>query len=222
MLDFLLASENIPFTTALTVMVMISVLEILGAMMGTGFSSVLDRLIPHFEFDYDLDSPYPSTLGPIGKVLSWLSFRRVPILVLLIIFLLVFGFTGLLIQDCVQSFFGFLLPGFVASVLAIVATFPLMRGITVILSKIIPQDETSAISRDSFIGKTAEITLGTARKGYPTQAKIKDRFGKIHYLMLEPDEPEEIFNKGNIVLLVKHDGVRFFAIKPENQELIRN
>lgn len=222
MFEFVLAPENVPFTTALTVMVMISILEGLGAMMGTGFSSILDRLIPHAEFDYDLDQPYSSNLGPIGKALSWFSFRRVPILVLLIIFLLVFGFTGLFIQDCAQMFFGFLLSAFVASTLAIVATFPLMRGITAILAKIIPQDETSAISRDSFIGRTAEITLGTAKKGYPTQAKTKDRFGKVHYLMLEPDEPEEIFNKGNIVLLVKHDGVRFFAIKPENQELIRN
>lgn len=222
MLEFVLAPQNFPFTTALTAMLIIAAIEGVGAMMGAGLSSILDQLIPNADIDLGVDGPDLDAPGPIGKVLSWFCVKRVPVLVLLVVFLLLFGIVGLLIQDCMQTLFGFLLPALVAAVLALVATLPMVRGTATILAKIIPQDETSAISRDSLIGRCAEITLGAARQGYPTQAKTKDRFGKVHYLMLEPDEPEEIFNKGDVVLLVKHDGVRFFAIRPDNQELMNS
>lgn len=219
MFEFILAPENFPFATSLAVMLLIAALEGVAALFGLGFSWVFDRISPGVDGDFDIDGADFDSHGPVGKVLSWLTLRRVPVLVLLIIFLLLFGFTGLLVQDCAQALFGFLLPASGASALTFVITLPLVRGTTSILSKIIPQDETTAISLDSLIGKTAEITLGLAKRGYPSQAKARDRFGKVHYFMIEPDEQEDIFYKGEIVLLVKHDGVRFFAIRPNNRHL---
>lgn len=217
----MLVPQNFPFMIALTVLLFIAIVEGVGAIMGAGLSSILDQFSPNSDIDLGIDGTSLDTPGPIGKVFSWFCVKRVPVLILLIVFLFLFGIVGLLIQDCIQTLFGFLLPAFIASVLTFIVILPLVRVTTTILSKIIPKDETAAVSRDSLIGRTAEVTLGEAKQGYPTQAKVKDRFGKMHYLMVEPDEPEEFFNKGDVVLLVKHDGVRFFAIQPNNQGLRR-
>jgi Inner membrane protein YqiJ, N-terminal/Inner membrane protein YqiJ, OB-fold len=222
MIEFLLAPQNFVFTTALVVMVMIAVLEGVGAMMGAGLSAVLDQLIPNVEIDLDMEGPDLDSPGPFGRFLSWISVRRVPVLVLFILFLLFFGLIGLFVQDFTQSLFGFLLPGILASLITLMLTVPLVKGTTLLLAKILPRDETSAISRGSLIGRTAQITLGEAKQGYPSQAKVKDRFGKIHYLMVEPDESGIIFNNGDVVLLVKYDGVCFYAIRPQSEELIKN
>lgn len=221
MFEFLLAPQNYPFSIALVVMLMIAALEGVGAMLGAGISALLDQLIPNVDVDVDIEGPDLDTPGPFGRFLSWVSVRRVPVLVVFLIFLLFFGIVGLLVQDLALSMLGFLLPGLFASGIALFFTIPLVKGTTKIFAKVIPRDETSAISRESLIGRTATITLGESRQGYPTQGKVKDRFGKTHYLMIEPDEADSIFQKGDVVLLVKFDGVRFFAIQPESVELLK-
>lgn len=219
MLEFLSAPQNFPFTIALTVMLLISILEGIGAMFGAGISNVFNQLFPESDLDFDIEGPDLDSPGAMGKALSWLHIGRVPILVLLILFLITFGISGLIIQDFSITMFGYLLPALVASLAAFVVTVPVVKTLGSLLSRIIPKEESSAVSRKTFIGRVATLTLGSTKKGYPTRAKVKDRYGKVHYLMVEPDEEGDTFHQGEQVLLVKEDGVKFFAIKITSKEM---
>ena len=52
---FLLADQNLPFTVALAVMLLIAALEGVGLVLGWQLSTTLESLLP--DFNVDLDSP---------------------------------------------------------------------------------------------------------------------------------------------------------------------
>ena len=212
MFEFIIAPENTPFAVALLILMIIAILEGVGALFGAGILSIFNGVIPDSDVDVDLNSP-----GVFGRALLWLRVGQVPILVLIIVFLLGFGISGLILQNFLLMIFGLMLPASVASILAFVISLPIVRVLGSGLNKIIPKDETSAVSKDTFIGRVATITLGESRNGSPAEGKVKDSFGKYHYIMIEPDIAGDIFSQGSEVLLVRQDGSKFYAIKNENQ-----
>ncbi|MCF6235480.1 MAG: YqiJ family protein [Gammaproteobacteria bacterium] len=80
-------------------------------------------------------------------------------------------------------------------------------------------DETDAVSEETFIGRVAKITLGKAEISSPAQAKLKDEHGQIHYIMVEPDMQNEIFETGRLVILVSRVGAIFKAIPNDKSVL---
>jgi hypothetical protein len=88
------------------------------------------------------------------------------------------------------------------------------RWSTGVLARILPKDESDAVSQASLIGLTARVTLGEARAGSPAQAVTRDHHGQSHYFLLEPDSSDEAFALGEEALLVRFDGLRFYGIRP--------
>jgi hypothetical protein len=74
------------------------------------------------------------------------------------------------------------------------------------------QEESDAVSRDTFIGKVAVVVRGEARKGFPAEAKLRDLTGATHYVLVEPDEENAVLSAGSEVLLVEQAGAVFRAI----------
>ncbi len=145
---------------------------------------------------------------------------KVPVLILLVAFLTVFGLAGLVVQSIVHNITGVLLPGYLASVPAFFVAIPSIRIIGTGLSRLIPKDETTAVKSDSFVGRVATITIGTARLGIPAEAKLKDTHGQTHYVMVEPDNDEVTFPAGTQVLLVLKNGASFRAILNTSSALV--
>ena len=56
------------------------------------------------------------------------------------------------------------------------------------------------------------ITQGTAARGKPAEAKIKDRHGNIHYVRVEPLDDDAVFPKGSDVRLIRKRGNKFYVI----------
>ena len=219
MTDFILAQENLPFTISLGLMVGIGLLEGVTTLLGFGASSFIESLMPDFDIDLDLDADADISHGgdigsasALSKLLSWFNIGRVPILVLFILFLLGFGMIGLAIQSVVYNATGRLFPGVLPSLMAFGGATVFVKFSGMALGKIIPKDETEAVSEDSFVGRVATMTLGTATRGQPAQAKLQDSYGQTHYIMLEPDSDEGIFETGTDVLVVRHAGAVFYAI----------
>ena len=245
-MEFIFAPQNLPFSVALAVMLAIALLEGVLTLLGMGFSGLLDSLLPDAEVDFDLDvdldvdlgteipvgsidpglSVDPSGAGEIGsasalsRLLGWLSVGRVPVLVLLVIFLTAFGLSGLVLQGFLHDITGFLLPAWLAWVPALVLALPTTRVLGRGIGRLIPKEETSAVSRDSFVGRIAVITLGVAEKGKPAQARLRDGNGALHYVMVEPDQAGEAFAAGSQVLLVSFGGVTFRAIANSSAALV--
>lgn len=212
MIEFILESRNMPFTIALTIMLMMAVLEGATTMIGMGFSNMVETFMPDFDLDADLDSPDGTSPGVLTKTFGWLRIGQVPFLIILVAFLTIFGLTGLILQSVILELTGVLLPALAASGAALAVSLPMVRMVTGIIARIMPKDETEAVSEKSFIGRVAVITLGRAEKGKPAQAKLRDKFGTTHYIMVEPDLEDESFQQGDPVLIVRQTGAGFTGI----------
>ncbi len=236
MLEFLASDGNLPFLGALALMGGIALLEGVGAVLGFGFSRLADSLVPDslsgvdgaldvdadVDIDADLDGPDADLdvgQGVLTSVLGWFCVGKVPILILLICFLTAFGLAGLVLQGFVHELFGFVLPGTIAVLPALFVAVPAVRLCGRTFAKYVPKVETSAVSANSFIGLVATIIRGEARQGQPAEAKLEDRFGMTHYLLVEPDIEDEHFGAGDQVLVVRRIGGRFAAIRNPHEAL---
>lgn len=238
MIELLTAEPNLPFAVALGVMAALAVIEGLGLILGASPSNLLDSVLPDIDLDgpdLDLDLDVDADLdldvdadvdgdlgsghsGPV-ELLAWLQIGKVPFLVWLATFLTTFGLFGLLIQTLAHSFWGNWLPALVASPVAFLGTLPVARGVVALLARVLPGDETSAVSEETFLGRVAVVTLGMASRGTPAQAKLRDEHGKSHYVLVEPTEEYETFISGTPVLLVQKHGAVFSAIRNPSEDL---
>lgn len=219
MIGLILASENMAFSIALALMLMIAVLEGVAALFGAGVSSALDSLLPDSDISPHTEVGQIDADTALSRFLGWLRIGEVPLLMLLVVFLLSFGLLGLLLQGAVQNTLGFLVPAWLAVPTVFMLSVPLVRLGGGVLQAIMPRDETSAVSEDSLLGRIAVITLGNARTGYPAEAKVRDQHGYSHYIQLEPDGPDDEFVQGDEVLLLSRQGSVYKAIFNPNPHL---
>jgi hypothetical protein len=211
MFAYFTADHNLPFSIALTVMVFIALLEGVGILFGLGLSSLLETILPNFDVDLNVDFP-DSDAPALSRFLGWLRIGQVPALIILIVLLTCFGLSGLFLQSFAQNTFGAMLPTWFASAAAFAVSLPAVRLVGGVLARILPKDETSAVSEQSFIGRVGTITLGTARHNSPAEAKLVDEYGQTHYIMVAPDLPEDEFKQGDQVLIVHQAGSLFHVI----------
>jgi hypothetical protein len=209
MLSFLMEPANLPFSGALAVMISFVLLEVLSLSLGAGISELIDSLFPDVDVDLELPDSSPSAFS---QFLSWLRVGKVPLLMLLLVTLTAFGLSGLFLQALIQKMTGNLLPPFIALIPAGFCALPFTRVIGGLLHTYMPKDETSAVSEDSLIGRTAVILAGTARQGKPVQAKVQDEHQYTHYIMVEPEHAEEQLRAGQSVILSVKKGALFQAI----------
>jgi len=243
MIAYLSAPATAPFSVALGVMVLIALLEGVGLLFGLAISGMVDAMLPDFDApEVDFDSGAPGIdldMAPVAdgdivprdsletgpgmfmQMLGWLCFGRVPVLVLLVIFLTSFGLSGIALQSSVHGVFGFYLPAILAVIPALAVAFPSMRYFGLGLARIMPKEESEAVSQDQFIGKIATITQGVCKRGLPAEAKLRDRHGQSHYVRAEPDRDTDEFGAGSEVLIVRRAGSLFRVIANEHPALSR-
>jgi hypothetical protein len=200
----LLATETWPFTAATLLMLLIAIVEGMAMVVGANLSETLQHALP---------DPWDDVHGPFDKLLGWLYVGRVPLLVLLVLFLAGFALTGFGLNMLVHRFFGTWVPTIVSVPVAFFATLPIVRILGAGLARLIPQDQTFAVSFDSLVGRIGTIINGTARAGYPAQAKVPNEHGQAIYVMVEPEAEGMTFQSGERVLLTKQiSGSRFAAV----------
>jgi len=237
MIEQFFAPENSPFAIALMIMVLLGFIEGIGMVIGLGVSDLIDSLLPDFDLDADIDADLDAAsdgvlgghgveighvdqIGPFTRMLSWLRVGRVPILILVVILLLAIGLGGLILQTIASSVFGGPLPTLIAVIPAGMLGLASMNVLGGLAEKILPRDETSAVSHDSFVGRVATITLGTAKTGSTAEARLRDQYQQAHYVMVEPDIEGEELHQGEEVLIVRREGTTFRAISNPNAALV--
>lgn len=206
--DFL-ASELWPFVLATGLMIALAAAEAAALLIGFTAMPWHDGAMA--------DPPD----GFFGDALGWLHFGKVPLLVILIMFLTTFAVAGFITQFVARGVIGAFVPWPPAAALALVAAVFGVRFGGGAIGRIIPRDETSAVSDASLVGRVGTIVIGTARAGKPAQARVRDERGASHYVMVEPEEADQVFDAGTSVLLVRHvSGRRFQAIHNPKPELL--
>lgn len=195
------ASQNLPFGIGFALIVGIALFEGLGMLISMSPSNFLDDLLPEIDGDSGLD-----------RVLGWLHVGKVPALVLLLLFLSGYTVFGYSLQVVANGLFGGYLPAWLAGLLAIPAGMATVRGLGSLIAHIIPRDETSVVSEQALVGRVGVIVSGGARRGLAAQARVKDSHGRSHYLMVEPDIDDEVFDEGAQVLIVRKAGAFYRCI----------
>jgi hypothetical protein len=198
----LLAASNLPFVIALGALALIALVQV------TGLGDVLEG---------EVDAGGGLELGGFGDALTaLLGLGRVPLLIWLASLLLVFGGIGLIGQAWIADLFGAPLSAGWAMLAAGAAALPLNSLAMRPLAAVMPRDETTAIALDELVRRDAEIQIGTARAGSPARARVIDRTGQAHFVMVEPHDAAAQLNAGDTVLLVRREGETFYAIQYES------
>lgn len=192
-----------PYLLAIGLMLAFALLEILGA----GLLSLADGWFGSLDLDNDFHLGF--------WFFDWLNLGKVPLLVLLVLFLSTFGLTGLALQSFANNTLGF---SDARWVVCIVSGFLALEAVHLLgagIAKLMPQSETSAVSVDSFIGKTATVVMGEGTPGTPAKATVTDDFDKEHSIMVEPIDAQEIFKPSDRVVLVEKYSYIFKCLRME-------
>ncbi|XOB62971.1 YqiJ family protein [Campylobacterota bacterium DY0563] len=214
--EFIFNHDNVVFSSAIFLMLLIAIFEGILVIIGAGLSDILDSFIPDFDTDINLET---DTNFNLTKFFGWIRLKKVPVLMLLVIFLTSFGLIGLFIQLLVYNIVGILWLQYLVVIPTFILSIFSLRVFGGILAKLLPKDETSSISRNDLIGHIAIITLGKAKKGSPAEAKVKDIYGQVHYFMIEPENENEVFEQGDKVLISAQNNKNFLAIKDIPEKL---
>jgi hypothetical protein len=227
--EWLVAPGSGPFVVALLVMLGLALVEVVAVVSGIGLNDVIDEyVVPHSGIEAlgdgggGLDATTPADAdGVIARFLAWLYVGRVPVLMMLVVFLGTFALIGLAGQAMLRGVMGWTLPALVAVPVVFAASLPFVRACGAALARWLPRDETTAVDPATFVGRTAEVTGGIARSDLPAQARVVDAFGTAHYVLVEPDVAGIQFATGTRVLLVRQiGGGRFAAIVNTNASLV--
>jgi hypothetical protein len=200
MLTFITSGDNVLFFAALLLMLLIGVIEAMGLGGGAALGDGFDQP----DLDGHVDHP---------SLLNWLNAGRLPLLMLIVVFLFSFGMTGLILQQVIDGLFGKPAPWWLAAPLAMAVALPFTRLFGAGVAKILPTDETTAVARETLVGRWATIVTGNAEVGSPAQARVRDAHGQTHYVMIEPDDVGDVFEQGSEVIIVRQAGAQFFAIQ---------
>ncbi|TGX52816.1 DUF1449 family protein [Sphingomonas gei] len=195
MLSFLGASENVAFVSAIVLMLLIGLVQLVG--LGDHIGGDLHADL-HADADFNL--------------LSWLGVGQLPLLMLIVVFLAIFGTAGLILQQAMVDSTGAPLGAWIAVPAVTVGALPLTGFAARGLARILPRDYTTAVPLEALIGRSAQVITGRATLGSPARARAEDHHGQAHYVMVEPDQSGQVFEEGERVLLVRREGDLFRAI----------
>jgi hypothetical protein len=214
-----LAPETWPFGVASLMILSIAIIEGIALLIGTTATGWLDSLLHHSPdalLHHSPDAP-----DSPDSWLGWLHLGKVPLLVLVVVFLALFALVGFALNLAAAGVLGAMIPPLIAAPVAAVAALPLMRVCSGGIAHLIPSDQTYAVSLDTLVGRVAVIVSGTARLGYPAQGKVTSEHGQVLYVMVEPDVADLTFAQHDTVLLVKRlSGARFQAIRNPRPDLL--
>ena len=207
MFALFLTPAYLPFTIAFVVMIGIGLIEAVGLGLG--------------QLDIDSDVGADTHANLVWGLLDWLGLgSELPILIWLTSLLGCFTIAGVAIQQSATAITGLPFPWVLAAVGALVAGALLNTLAANGLARVMPGYETTVISTDDLLRYRGTILEGTARRGSPARAKVVDRHGQAHFIMVEPHNDADTIPSGQTALLVRREGGLFFAL-PDSSTLFQ-
>ena len=199
--DILLAPDVRPFAVAAAIMAVLGGIELLTTLVGFSISEFLGK-----DVAIEADSH-----NGLGGLLLWINAGRLPLLILIILAFGVFSIEGFLLQG-IAHVAGFAIPVAIAALIAIAGSIPVIRTTSRGIARIIPRDETYAVSDADFVGKVALVSVGPLDQGLPGRVRLKDVFGNWHTVSARASRDSPALAVGASVLLVDRDAKCFIAI----------
>ena len=168
-MDLFLAPESWPFTVAALLLVAIAVIEGLALLVGMSLSGWLDHFVPDAAHGVE---------GVSDSWLGWLHVGKVPLLVLMVLFLMGFSLSGFAIAGLTHSITGYWPPVILSVIPAIMFGIGCMKLLGNLIARLKITDQSTAVSELSLLGRVAIISEGNATTGMAAQAKVRDQYGQ--------------------------------------------
>ncbi len=189
--DVLMIYDLMPFHLSVFLLILLSMAETAGYYIGLRPSSFLKRIAPKW-----------LSQSPLVQI----KFSKVLILVFL---LTTFSFAGYFLQLSVFAHQGHFAPFYYLILPAlIIAVFFTVFMIHCLDQVIKPRLYDRA---SNLIGRLATISSGNARPGFSAQARVRDEFGQVHYIQVEPEFGELEFQTQ--VILIRFNKSHYVAKK---------
>lgn len=200
MLEFFSEYDLMPFHLSVLALFILSMAETLGYYIGLRPSTFFKKISPNWLLD-----------APVLQV----KFSKV----LIFVFLLInFSFAGYLIQLSIYAsqnqFFPWYYVLLPALVIAIFFTVFMIHCLDQVIK---PKFKAVQVN---LIGRLATISSGNARPGFSAQARVRDEFGQLHYVQVEPEFGELEFQSQ--ILLIRFRKSHYIAKKISNSNQLFN
>ena len=117
----------------------------------------------------------------------------------------------------ISGLIGWLLPASIVAVPAALAGIWFAKTFGAGFARALPKTETTAMSERHLGRPTGVVTQGVAKRGRPSEVKVKDQHGNTHYLRGEPLKDEAEIAAGTEVRVLRHrfeDGYRLVRLGP--------
>jgi len=194
-----------PFLISLYILTGLVAIEFALLMLGTDLFHFVDDLLPDLDHgvgDHDFGDLHSGEAPALGKALSFIGIGKVPVVMVLMSFLALFGLSGYLAQHSAKALSGDFIPLAAAVPAALVVSLLATGRVAALLARYLPGEETTAVRADSLIGGTARIKYGDARFTRPASATVEDRYGNVHHIQVKASDPEEVIFEGQQAKLV--------------------
>lgn len=202
-ISFIFHANNVAFVTAALILGAVLLLEIIMLVVG-GSLSFLDG-------DVDLDADSDMDLGGI---MGWLNPNRIPFMMLLTVFLAAFSVVGLSVQWALNTVGVPMLHWLMAVPIAVALSLPIVRVVSRLTSRILPKDDTSAISLVTLSGRYGIVVIGPVTSSMMGEARFRDDHGTWHYLKVLAEGTESIETGDDVVLLEElPNGKNIFVVR---------
>lgn len=180
MTHFFFNDYFIPFHLSVIALIVLSLAESIGIYLGTRPSTFILELAPKWLIQ-----------SPLFNV----KFSKVLILVFLLINFSFAGYFLQLISFAKQQ-------AFISPYLLILPAFIIAIFFTVFMIHCLDQVIKPLYQRQNsnLLGRLATISSGNARPGFSAQARVRDEFGQIHYVQVEPEFGELEF-RSQVILI---------------------
>jgi hypothetical protein len=199
--DILLAPDVRPFAVAAAIMLALGGIEALTMLVGFSIGELVGQ-----DASVEADGHHG-----LDGLLLWINAGRLPLLILIILTLGVFSIGGFLLQGVAHAV-GTAVPVWAAALVAAACSVPVIRSTSRGLARIIPRDESYAVSDADFVGKVAQVAVGPLDQGLPGRVRLKDVFGNWHTVAARASSDSQALPVGASVLLVDRDAKSFIAI----------
>lgn len=212
MADFLLTQANLPFTLSLAFVLILGAFEALLLCVGYSLVGALDDWAPS-DVDVGSHGAGPSEVNGLTEIATWLCLDRLPLLIWFVLVLISFSITGYISNYLSLAISHELLPQSATLPIALFVTAFSCRYTGALVGRILPKNESSAVSTDGLLGSVGTVTLGCAIKGNPSEALVKDHHQQKHYVLVEPELVGIEFNSGTQVVLLRRQGMVWSAAR---------
>ncbi|MFW2147916.1 OB-fold-containig protein [Acinetobacter sp. TY1] len=200
MLEFFLEPDLMPFHISVLILILLSMAETFGYYIGLRPSTFLKRILPDW-----------LTHSPLIQV----KFARV----LIFVFLLInFSFAGYFlqlslyaIQNQFSTWYYVILP---ALLIAIFFTVFMIHCLDQVIKPKLYATQTN------LLGRLATVSSGNARPGFSAQARVRDEFGQLHYIQVEPEFGELEFQSQ--IILIRFKKSHYIAKKISHSNELSN